>query len=178
MISIDELRKRATYVHYLGLGVIKCRIGKYESYHFYSDRSPVLVNQIHDHRFGFTSTILKGVLKNTIYIIDGQDPESVLQVERGECKKEADREILVTNANMKELTNFTSCAGESYYIAYDTLHQIEVVTPALVTHLKKEPFSQIAPRFVVDTSVPHICAMSQPKTRNECWEIIEYTLAL
>lgn len=176
MITVDDLRKMGGYPHYLGLGVIKCRVGADESYHFYSDRAEVLVNQIHDHRFGFTSTILKGVLKNTIYIIDGQDPDSVLQVERGECKKEADREILVANANMKELINFTSCVGESYYIAYDTLHQIEVVTPTLVTHLKKEPFSQIAPRFVVDTSMPRVCAMSKPKTQDECWEIIEYTL--
>lgn len=176
MITIDELRKMGGYPHYLGLGVIKCRIGKDEAYHFWSDRSPVLVDQIHDHRFGFTSTVLKGVLKNTIFVVDGQDPDSMLQVERGECKEGAEREILVPNAKMKEVINFTTAPGESYYIAYDTLHQIELMTPKVITHIKKEPFSQMAPRYVVDTSIERVCAMSQPKTQDECWEIIEYTI--
>jgi hypothetical protein len=176
MLTIDELRRLGGYPHYLGLGVIKCRIGHDESYHFYSDRAPVLVNQIHDHRFGFKSTIIKGILRNIIFVIDGQDLNSTLQVERGECKRGAEREVLVANAKMKELCRFDTGVGDSYNIEYDTLHQIELVTPKVITHLKKEPFSQLEPRFVVDTSEPRVCAMSQPKSQKECWEIIEYTL--
>ena len=176
MITVDELRERGGYPHYLGLGVIKCRIGADESYHFYSDRAPVLVNQIHDHRFGFTSTVLKGRLKNTIYNTDGQDPNSTLQIERGECKKDAERVVITPNAKFVKACEFFTSAGESYYIAYDSLHQVEYLTPKIITHLFKEPITQVEPRFVVDTTVPRVCAMSEPKTQDECWEIIEYTI--
>jgi hypothetical protein len=177
-LSVDALRKLGGYPHYLGLGVIKCRIGSNSSYHFYCDRAPILVNQIHDHRFGFTSTILVGRLRNIIYEIAGQDPTSTLQVERGECKKGAEREVLVENAKMVEVDRFVTSPGESYYIAHDTLHMIEHLDPVTITYLEKEPFAKLEPRFVVDTSLPRVCAMSQPKSQDECWEVIEYALGL
>jgi hypothetical protein len=178
MITVDELRALGGYPHYLGLGVIKCRVGNDRAYHFYCDRAEVLVNQIHDHRFSFKSTILRGELKNYIYEIAGTDPTSTLQVERGECKKGAERTIEVHNAKMKEICNYTNVEGGSYYMPYDTLHQIERLSPVVVTYIEKEPFSQMEPRFVVDTSEPRVCAMSKPKTQDECWEIIDYALKL
>lgn len=176
MITVDELRKLGGYPHYLGLGVIKCRIGNDRAYHFYCDRAEVLVDQIHDHRFSFKSTIVAGSLKNYIYEITGSDPESTLQVERGRCEVGAHRSIVVHNAKMVEVCNFTSAEGSSYYMPYNTLHQIERLTPVVITYLEKEPFSQFEPRFVVDTSQPRVCAMSKPKTQDECWEIIEYAI--
>lgn len=166
------------YPHYLGLGVIKCRIGNDKAYHFYCDRAPCIVNQIHDHRFSFKSTTVAGRLRNIIYEIDGQDSNSPLQVERGECKAGAEREILVKNANLVEVERFVTAPGESYFIKHDTLHRIEHLDSVTITFLEKQPFAKMEPRFVVDTSLPFVCAQSQPKTQDECWEIIEYALAL
>lgn len=177
MITVDWLKENDGYPHYSGLGAIKCRLKYNRAYHFYSDHSPTLVNRIHDHRFGFTSTIIKGKLENTIYEIDGQNPESILQVERGECKRGAEQKIIMPNANVKKLVSFTTGIGESYHIEYDTLHQINQMTPAVITYLMKEPVSQLEPRLVIDTSIPRVCSWP-PKTQKECWEIIEYTLAL
>ena len=119
----------------------------------------------------------KGELKNYIYDVAGQDPASTLQVERGECLPGAERTIEIPNANVIEMCAFTTVAGQSYHIAYDTLHRVECMTPKVITLLDKElPFQQENPRFITDAANPSPCAFSQPKSEKECWEIIEYTL--
>ena len=176
-LTVDGLRKLDGYAHYMGLGVVKYVFRNNRSYHFYSELAPILVEDIHEHRFGFTSKVIKGELKNYIYDIDGQDPDSTLQVERGECSPGAERTIEVPNANVVEMCTFTTVAGQSYHIAYDTLHRVECVTPKVITLLDKElPFQQENPRFITDAANPSPCAFSQPKSEKECWEIIEYTL--
>lgn len=175
-LTVDKLRKLGGYPHYLGLGVIKCRLKDDLSYHFYSERSPAIVDNIHEHRFGFTSTVLKGRLKNIIYDVDGSNPESTLQVERGECRPGVERVIEVENAKIIELCSFITPPGESYHIESYTLHRIQWLTDKGITFLEKEPVVRIDPRFVEDISKPRVCAMSQPKSKEECWEIIEFTL--
>jgi len=178
MITIDELRQLGGYAHYMGLGVIKYVFRKNRAYHFWSDLAPAIVEDIHEHRFGFTSKVVKGELKNYIYDVVGQDPNSSLQVERGECVSGAERIIEVPNANIVEMCTFTTVEGKAYTIAYDTLHRVECVTPKVITLLDKNlPFQQENPRFVTDANNPSVCAFSQPKSEKECWEIIEYTLA-
>ena len=177
MLTIDGLRKLGGSPHYMGLGVVKYFFRDDRAYHFYSELAPAIVDDIHEHRFSFTSKVVKGELKNYIYDVDGQDPNSTLQVERGECKAGAERNIEVPNANIIELCTFTTLAGQSYHISYNTLHRIECVTPKVITLLDKElPFVQTNPRFVTDTAYPSVCAFSQPKTEAECWEIIDFTL--
>ena len=176
MIKIDELRALGGKPHYMGLGVVKYMFRKDRAYHFYSELAPAIVEDIHEHRFGFTSKVIKGIMKNYIYDVDGQDPKSTLQVERGECHAGAERVIEVPNANIIELCTFTTVEGESYHIAYNTLHRVESITPKVITLLAKEPRVQNNPRFVTDAANPSVCAFSQPKSEKECWEIIDFTL--
>ncbi len=177
MLTVDGLRKLDGKVSYMGLGVIKYKFRNNRAYHFYSEMAPAIVEDIHEHRFNFTSKVVKGALKNYIYDVQGQDKNSTLQVERGECTANAERTTEVPNANIVELCNFVTEEGQSYYIHYTTLHRIECLTPKVITLLDKElPNVQENPRFVIDTNNPSVCAFSQPKSEQECWEIIEYTL--
>ena len=177
-ITIDQLRRLNGKPHYMGLGVIKYVFRNTRSYNFYSEKSAFLVNDIHEHRFSFTSKVIKGELKNYIYEVFGADPTSTLQVERGECKPYAERWVEVYNANVVELCNFTTKEGQSYRINFRTLHRVECVTPKVITLLnKKLPFDQQQPRFITDSTQPSVCAFSEPKSEDECWEIIEYTLS-
>lgn len=177
MITIDELRKLDGMARYNGTGVVKLHVGKSLIYRFYSDMAAVVSEDIHEHRCSFTSTVLKGVLKNYIYEVSGQDPKSTLQVVRSECKANADKIIEVSNAVISEQCNFTTVAGQSYHIAYNTLHQIERVTPKVITLMEKEPNTQDAARIVMDISkADYVCPISVKKSVKECWEIIEYTL--
>ena len=178
MITVDELRALDGRPHYMGLGVIKHMFRGNRAYHFYSDKTLAIVEDIHEHRFGFTSTVIKGELKNYIYEIDGTDPNSTLQVERGECTAGAERNIIQSNINLIEACTFTTLPSQSYHIEYTTLHKVECITPKVITLLTKElPNRQTNPRFITDTANPSVCAFSEPKTEAECWELIEYTLS-
>ena len=177
MITIDQLRALNGRPHYMGLGVVKYPFRKNQSYHFYSDKAKVLVEDIHEHRFSFTSNVIKGKLKNYIYDICGANPASTLRVERGECAPDVKRDIIASNINLIELCTFVTEPGQEYHIHYTTLHRIECLTTKVITLLNKElPFAQTTPRFITDTANPSVCAFSQPKPTSECWEIIEYTL--
>jgi len=177
MITIDELRKLGGLAKYNGTGVVKLHVGGSQIYRFYSDMAVTVTEGIHEHRCNFTSTVLKGVLKNHIYDVSGQDPDSTLQIVRSECKPNAEKIIEVPNATIAEQCNFTTLAGQSYYLAYNTLHHIERVTPKVITVMKKEPNIQEAARIVMDASITdYVCPISVKKSEKECWEIIEYTL--
>lgn len=177
MITIDELRKLGGLAKYNGTGVVKLHVGRTQIYRFYSDMATTVSEDIHEHRCNFTSTVLKGVLKNYIYDVAGQDPASILEIVRSKCEANAEKIIEVPNAVLIEQCNFTTMPGESYYLAYNVLHQIERVTPKVVTLMQKEPNVQEAARIVMDTSITeYVCPISVKKSEKECWEIIEYTL--
>lgn len=208
MLTVDQLKKMGGYPHYSGLGVIKCRIGSDRSYHFYCDKTPCIIDQIHDHRFGFRSTLVAGRLRNIIYEVVGQDSNSVYQLEEGECKPGAERKILLRNADVVEVDRFVTEPGNSYYIKHDTLHRIEHLDPVTITYLEKDPFAKMEAHFVINTTRPRICAASLPESHGDadhtivrvthdaetigmeremvaermspdkCWEIIEYALGL
>lgn len=178
MLTIDGLRRLGGEPHYMGLGVVKYMFRGNRAYHFYSERAPAIVDDIHEHRFSFTSKVVKGEMKNYIYEVFGTDENSTLRVERGECTSGAERIIEVENANVVELCNFTTKEGQFYHVDYRTLHRIECISPKVITLLDKElPYEQTNPRFITDSENPSVCAFSQPKSKKECWEIIEYTLS-
>lgn len=177
MITIDHLRALKGKPHYMGLGCVKYVFrGGSQAYHFYCDKAEILVEDIHEHRFGFTSTVKKGTLKNYIYEVHGTDPESTLQVERGECKPGAERIVEVANANVVEVCTFVTDPGQSYTLHQTTLHRIECITPKVVTLINRKELVEPMPRFITDAANPSVCAFSKPKSEKECWEIMEYTL--
>ena len=177
MITIDKLRNlNYSNVICYGTGVVKLHLGGSKIYRFYSDISTL--DEIHDHRCNFTSTVLKGILRNRIYELSICNADSTLQVIRSECKPNAERIVEEDNATIIEVCNFTTCVGESYYLKYDLLHKVERVTPKVITFMEKElPNIQSSSRIIMDESVEdHISPLSTTKSEAECWEIIDFTL--
>tara|TARA_R110001592_G_scaffold1805_8_gene10818 strand:- start:6073 stop:6618 length:546 start_codon:yes stop_codon:yes gene_type:complete len=179
MYTIDQFRKMGGKTMYVGTGTIKLLLNKgFNIYNFYSDKAELLIDDIHDHRSGFNSTILKGTLRNILYKIDGEDPESKYRLEYGECKEGSERVIVQDNVVFKETCRFDQIEGTSYFMEHDVLHSIELMTPSVITHMVRNPLVKQAPNFIIDTTKPFKCAFSEPKTDKECWEIIEYTINL
>ena len=177
MYTIDEFRKMNGKPMYVGTGTIKLLVNNgYNVYNFYSDKAELLVDDIHDHRSPFSSTILKGTLRNILYKIDGQDTDSNYRLEYGECKEGTERVIVQDNVLYSETCRFDNIEGTSYSMDHDVLHRIELITPTVITHMIRKPLVKDAPNFIVDKRKPFVCAFSKPKSKSECWEIIEYTI--
>jgi len=175
--TIDQLREQYIgQMFYHGLGMIKFRIDDRFSYHFYSDDTPPIVDGIHDHHYNFKSDILMGIIKNYVYSVDGQDPNSTLRVEqgRGSLTGQQERVVVLENANLVELFSFERSEGESYNMAYDTFHCVETITDKVVTLIDTEiPFAQPHTNVIINTTKENVGAFSQPKSTDRCWEIIE-----
>jgi len=178
MITIDELRNASRKVSYGGIGVVRLELSLERMYRFYSDMTPDMTAGIHDHLYSFKSTVVKGALKNYVYSIAGQNPDSTLQVVRCKWKENADTTVEVSNAIITERCHFTTIVGQSYYLEHSTLHQIERVTPKIITLMERGQHIRNTGRVVLDASVTdHLSAMIVDKSEKECWEIIEYTLS-
>lgn len=178
MITIDELRKLNGQAHYMGLGVIKYNFGDdWSAYHFYSDQIPILVDDIHDHRYSFTSTIKKGILKTYIYDIHPVDQYTDHKFVGRLCSPESQPEVIHENINLIETANFTTIEGNSYSIDYRTLHRVELVTKHVITYIHdKSPMEQKMPHFITDKRNEEVCAFSHRMNKKQCWDLIEYIL--
>jgi len=67
--TTDELRLAGIMPSYFGLGFIQCKVNDVSRYHFWhpSLAPTVPEEQIHDHRYHFVSTIIRGKLTHETY---------------------------------------------------------------------------------------------------------------
>jgi hypothetical protein len=179
-LTIDALRelgdRESVIPHYMGLGVVKLPVSPRYAYHFYSDQAEIFCDPIHEHRFNFTSTVVRGRFKNTLYTLFDDDPNSPYVVEEGECGPDTEKNITMRNVRIHESASFVTSEGESYSLAYDTWHRVECLTNKVITFLDKQPFVHYMGRILQDSRNPLPCSFSRPKTVKNCWEIIEYTI--
>ncbi len=178
MISIDELRALNGKVTYNPLGVVKLRLGFSKFWHFYSDKTPVVLEtNIHTHPYPYESKILKGGIRHHIYEVEETDEETTQHfLTRGYSNK-SPMVVKYENVNVKEVVTFDTFVDDSYYIRNGVLHETELLTDKCVTYLNAEPWVDelffIMPKDVTYTREQ----LFQRATTAECWEIIEYTLS-
>ena len=175
-LSLDYLKSLGATPHYNGLGVVKLPINKKYSYHFYSELAPIMCENIHEHRFSFKSTVLKGTLRNFIYTIKTGNPDSSLVMEQGRCVSGSDKTVIRTEFDLEDSLTFDTVAGQYYWIRHDQLHKVQAITNTVITFVEKEPEVMGEGRLIQDVAHPQPCAFSAPKPAAECWDIIEYTL--
>ena len=176
-LSMDYLRGLGAKPHYMGLGVIKLPINQRYSFHFYSERAEIICEDPHTHRFGFTSTVIKGVMDNYIYKADSSETPTSYVLEYGKCEPGSEMELIKDNVEPRVVTQFRSTAGTSYTIDKDVIHKIHCISPKVITFLKKDSKESDSGYFIVDTENRSPCPLSFPKPVAECWDIIEYTMA-
>lgn len=178
MITVDELRKLDGQIFYNPLGVIKYRFRGDFTYHFYSDLTkPLNDYNVHTHRYSFTSTVKRGELKNIIYNIEPQD-ESNFTVYKCLCRV-GDELLPVRPVSVSEAVTFTTKEEQSYDMDYHTFHTIELLTPSVVTLIRRSTKQDQFAQFIVNTNEEYIPYENEHiKSEKECWELVEYTLSL
>jgi len=178
MISIDELRALNGHVTFHAFGVVKLRVKANEYWHFYSDKTPVVIeNNIHSHPYEYESKILFGGIRHHIYNVE---PTTEKTQNSYQAKIGLTRDLLTMvhdNVNVIKSAVFDTYKDDTYYISHSTLHEVELITPKCVTYLKSGPYLR---KFflVVEEGVTYTReqVLTQRATESECWEIIRYTL--
>lgn len=173
-LDLDTLKKNCKMIHAFGLGFIQLKLSEDTRLHFYVPE----VNKTggdtesHNHRYGFTSRIVKGYLTNELYAFkptmignylmvneacDPNKPKSTKDPERGKL-------ILLASHEMT--------AGSVYTMEQDTLHMVR--TERAITYLMRHPgeFKDFA-QVVHHESVDLICPFSANMPEKDLWEIVE-----
>jgi hypothetical protein len=172
MITIDYLRRLGGTIRPEGIGVLKYRVGN-EAYHFYDGTIHEVRNTgIHQHYWNFSSEVIKGELRNRMYVVNGTDSNSTLQVVR---KKDANTKkfsVEQDNITLTEAYSFSTVAKQSYYLYYTVFHKIEMMSPKVVTHLRCSLRVQETIGYIKDTTI-QTHEPNPSMTEDECWEIAE-----
>lgn len=174
-MDIDWLKSHGAEPHWFGLGFIQLKINDVDRMHFYPDlpgyKPFVGPDEIHDHRYGFTSRVLKGTVINTTYDYEvvpyGTMKMSLVSCEAG-SGNDPDEYIAV---EVQQIGKSVLCAGSSYEIAKGVFHTFEGKNA--ITHLRRSADDMAHYARVIrpaDTSI--ICPFSEPKPVSELWEVI------
>jgi hypothetical protein len=172
-LDVSFLRATAEHVpHWFGLGFIQLKLNHVQRIHFWH---PGLVadlpdEELHDHRYNFTSYLLKGKLTNEVWQFVPAD-SGTLELVTVSCKPGASQEPVSINRGFTTmLASHTMHQGDHYRMHMDTLHRIRA--SHAITLLEREAVVKDLARVVRNPAMPFVCPFAAPKPVNELWELI------
>lgn len=188
MITIDEIRDLAkrhnSIPRYNGLGMIRLHLPD-EAYMFYSlYRTKPFNHTIHDHRYSFTSQVLKGKLRNKLYAFSEVDYETDYLVTYknmvGRIDYETYGKTMCENVELHQTCSFETREGQSYHLDRSAFHSASAITGKVITCMSRpsDPPWEAMSRFIIDKKKPYESVYSRPMTEKECWEIIDDTIRM
>lgn len=174
--NLDVLREHGT-PQWFGLGFIQLKVSEHQRYHFWHpDLAPdVEPEEIHNHRYGFTSHILRGSIRNELFSVLPCTPllGAGYISERVSCKEGEELEADPVNVNVTLISMQTMRTG-CHYSMNSTAYHRTIATEKSVTALRREPHNH-APyaRVVRMADKPRVCPFSNKIAEDRLWEYIE-----
>lgn len=151
---IDMLKSCNHGIHYFGLGFIQIKVNNI-NYHFYTNKWTIIEDNIHTHKYNFTSNILKGKLTQTIYTeINGKSFSKTLC----DCKEGSEIDF-VDFVDLKPLTTMTIEQGSSYTLDNSAIHRVSsdfCITEVLKDTSINEKAIVYKPLSMIDDVCPFI----------------------
>ncbi len=172
ILDVDWLRANAVKTHFFGLGFIQVKLNDLERVHFYHRDIPAFVEEPHDHRYDFISTVLRGCLQNRIWkLTDGDDYEVTLET----CKQgEPSKPIVLMKTGIELFGSFDVHEGSGYHmnsLSFHTVHPFLERGP-VVTSVKRELPRESHARVIRRVNAPSACPFSRPMPDAELWEVV------
>jgi hypothetical protein len=173
-VDVQLLRKQSTAIHYFGLGFIQIKLGQTYRMHFYTDTLPVLVGEeeVHTHRYDFTSHVLSGLLHQEIFLLTKDDTHS--------CEAESCKEGVVSNrepfsCGIRSITKQLFSEGSSYSICHDVFHKVK--GSEAITLLERTPAIKEYAEVVRRKEAPLVCPFSKKVPEELLWDTVILMLA-
>jgi hypothetical protein len=185
------------HIHFFGLGFIQIKLDEYQRIHCYHPDLPGFTDpeEIHNHRYGFTSKVIRGELHQDVYIrVPGMEyvvcdetcqPPSNHSITSCLCDKQypCDKCKAIIDPPTVELTGVSLVfrgevkEGSSYFISHDAFHRVQAVGRT-VTQLHRTPkMKQFAQVLRSSKSVP-VCPFSGNLAEAKLWEYVEDCIAI
>lgn len=169
-LDIDWLKKNHLLIHYFGLGFIQLKINQYHRMHFYTKELPAIVPEedIHNHRYNFTSHVVKGYLSQEIYqIVDG---DCYLR-EKESCKAGVEVQEEGVPCGIKLLGTQMFAVGSHYWMWHDTFHKVK--SDNCITLLTRTDYMKDLAEVVRMVGEAKVCPFSQSVEKDRLWQVVE-----
>jgi len=178
LLDIDFLKANHTRIYYFGLGFIQVVLNQYERVHFYSDElAKIAVDEgFHNHRYNFTSIILKGEFLQGRYQLIPGDSHILSNVN---CSK--DKELTYGSeipVGLKRIERSERDVAEVYYegdiydIMYNEFHKV-ASSGNTITYLKRSDYIMEFAQVIRQKDKELVCPFSISFTEDELWAKIE-----
>lgn len=171
-LDIDYLKSTGAVPNWFGLGFIQLKLNEEERMHFWhpSLTPDVSEEEIHDHRYTFTSQILKGTMIHETWTFEQHMFGSHEMVDVS-----CDPELPVTNprkftGHPIHTGTYHLTVGSSYKFPINEFHRTK--TESCVSFLTREPDRKDFARVIRKKGEPEICPFSNPKPAEELWDVI------
>jgi hypothetical protein len=175
---MDDVIKLGGELHWYGDKVVSIFLANKEIYNFYSGK---LEEDIHNHRSNMHSTIIQGAIRNNIFKCepkaDGQYSQYI-----GRCQENCNAasnfccqfDLVEPNVEVTRITYFDSYPGNTYWLGYQQIHNVQKLTENIITHIQFGPMMQYKPcRIRPRSDLGIACALGESPSNEELWSIIE-----
>jgi hypothetical protein len=166
-----RLRETAQKIHYFGLGFIQVKMDETTRYHFYTSKLPAIVSdeEVHNHRYDFRSTILKGELNQWTYqFVVG----SGNYVKERESCSQAEIDPCPVDGRLQYVSSQSLTKGSIYHIDHRVFHHVaaymDTITKVVRSDYQK-PFAEV----IRPKGVKRVCPFSMTVPDSKLWEIVE-----
>jgi hypothetical protein len=168
-ISLEHLKARTTMIQYFGLGFIQVKLGPTYRLHFYTKDLPPIIGEedVHNHRYGFRSTILHGTFTHKLFKLTDGDAY-ILEDEN--CREGFVSATPPRPCGIESLGTASYGPGERYAITSEEFHL--VTTTNAITLLERGPVEKELAQIVRPAGAPKVCPFSQKIDERELWEIV------
>lgn len=172
-LSTEWIVKNAKMIHYFGLGFIQVKLNEFERLHFYTDKLPTTVGmeEIHNHRYNFVSTILKGQLYQEIYDTNIAGNTHIMTKESCTVKKAPKCETICT---IIPFYNNTYYKDQEYYIDHNTFHTVHSTNA--ITHIVRSEYKKLYADVIRPIGIELTCPFSANVEQDKLIEIIDTML--
>lgn len=161
--------------HWFGLGFIQLKLNDTERLHFYPElpgyKAFVGPEEIHDHRYDFTSHVLKGSVINTTYdYVSRRDGEMIMTAVSCDPSNEIEDmpEVMVdVYQTGKSFLN----VGSKYEIKKGAFHTFEGHGAITLLERNLDNVASLA-RVIRPIGAKIVCPFSEPKPVDELWQVI------
>lgn len=172
-INLSELRKNYARLYYFGLGFIQLKIDETWRLHFYSPSLPSITEDIHNHRYDFTSRILKGTFTNRLYQVIDDAAGSYLKTNES-CNPDISAPSLNVSCEALPYEESIYSTGHRYTMQHDQFHTVE--GESCITLLERGPYKKEFAQVVVPRDKPSVCPFSKKVEDEELWKLMEQML--
>ncbi len=174
-LEIEYLRHNATKIHFFGLGFIQVKLGDRSRVHVYSEDLPAFVEDPHDHRYDFISTVVKGRLISTVWDVEDGDTDT-MSFET--CVQGSKVDLPSRLVRATPFGTFETFGGSSYHLSADVFHTVKATFeggPTVTVLQRSKPRKEVA-RVIQLGHQRSLCPFSREVAQEDLWGIVEKAL--